>query len=140
MNILTSPKTMLLLDAGIEVLHEQSTEWLNEIAFWKDEAAFFYSLIVKKTLNSVPVKAGPMLEKIEKELVSITVEELNELQKVVEQHEEFLGQLVENNHLGEESYRASHKQLMNRLAEFEKRFKALKQDVFALAKLIDKNK
>ena len=51
MKLLTTPKTAYLLEAGLEVFHGQSNEWLNEIAFWKDESAFLFTLIVKKHLN-----------------------------------------------------------------------------------------
>ena len=65
MELLTSPKSTYLLEAGLDVLHEQSIEWLNEIAFWRDETAFFYSLVAKKTLEAVPVKAKSYIEKTE---------------------------------------------------------------------------
>ena len=42
MELLTSPKSMYLLDAGIEVLHEQSNEWLNEIAFGETKLLFLF--------------------------------------------------------------------------------------------------
>lgn len=140
MELLTSPKSMHLLEAGLEVLHEQSYEWLNEIAFWRDETTFFYSLIVKKTLKSVPVSAKNDIERIEKELVSITSNELDDLQKAVEQHESFLKSMLENHGQDGETYRNTHKQLTLRFLQFEKSFKTLKKDVFALVELINKNK
>jgi len=51
MELIESSKAAYLLDAGLGVLHEQSIEWLSEIDFWRDEAVFFYSLIVKKPLS-----------------------------------------------------------------------------------------
>ncbi|MBA3706528.1 MAG: hypothetical protein H0W84_11715 [Bacteroidetes bacterium] len=48
MELLANPKSKYLLDAGLEILHEQSIEWLNDIEFWHDEIAFFYSLVIKK--------------------------------------------------------------------------------------------
>lgn len=138
MELLTSPKSTYLLEAGLEVLHEQSNEWLSEIAFWKDEAAFFYSLVVKKTLKSVPVNAKSNIESIEKELINITGGELDELQKEVELHEHFLSYLLESKHLNEDSYRNKHQQLILKFDQFEKRFKSLKREVFALVELINK--
>ncbi len=32
-----NPKTELLLGAGLDVLHFESREWLDSIAFWKDD-------------------------------------------------------------------------------------------------------
>lgn len=139
MELLQSPKSMYLLDAGLEVLHAQSNEWLNEIAFWRDEAAFFYSLVVKKTLKSVPVNTKNNIEIIEKELISITGGDLDELQHAVEEHERFLTHLLESKLLKEEFYRSKHKELTVKFTQFEKRFKSLKKEVFALVELINKN-
>ncbi len=140
MELLTSPKSQYLLEAGLDVLHAQSNEWLNEIAFWRDEAAFFYTLMVKKTLKYVPVNAKNSIEKIEKELISITGGELDELQKNVEQHEIFLSALLKSKRLNEESYREKHGQLAFEFHEFEKRFKSLKKEVFNLVEQINRNK
>jgi hypothetical protein len=138
MELLESPKSTYLLEAGLEVLHEQSKEWLSEIAFWRDEAAFFYTLVVKKTLSWVPIQAKDKIQKIEKELVSISGGELDELEKTVEEHETFLGDLLEGKLDDEKTYRDKHKQMSSKFNDFEKRFKSLKKDVFALAELIDK--
>jgi hypothetical protein len=140
MKLLITPKTTYLLEAGLEVLHAQSYEWLNEVAFWKDEAAFFYTLIVNKTLKYVPLNAKSSIEKIEKELISITGGDLDALQKEVEQHEVFLNDILESTYLREENYRKRHEQLTFKFQQFEKRFKDLKNEVFKLVKQIDKAK
>lgn len=140
MELLTSPKTTYLLEAGIEVLHAQSNEWLNEIAFWRDESAFFYTLIVSKTLKFVPINAKNTLKKIEEELISITGEDLNNLQKEVEQHETFLNDLLESKYLSEASYRQRHEELTFKFYRFERRFKDLKNEIFKLVSQIDKIK
>lgn len=138
MNLLTPSKSMLLLNAGLEVLHEQSREWLSEIAFWRDEAAFFYSLMVKKTLDFVPANAEQNISHIEKELISITSEDLNELQKSVERHESFLNDLLEHVNKDPKNYREEHSKLTAMFAAFEQRFKKLKKEVFAFVENIDR--
>jgi hypothetical protein len=135
----TSPKAMYLLDTRLEILHEQSNEWLNEIAFWRDEVAFFYSLIVNKTLKVIPISAKDNIIKIENELIKITGGELDELQEIVERHENFLCHLLETKNANEEIYKEKHRELANKFDQFEKHFKSLKKDVFALVKLIDKS-
>lgn len=140
MKLLTTPKTVYLLEAGLEVLHAQSIEWLNEIAFWKDESAFLYALIVKKSLKSVPINSKSIIQKIEQELIAITGGELDQLQKEVEHHEVFLNDLLESTYLPESNYRKVHEQLTTRFQQFEKRFKDLKSDVFKLVEQIDKSK
>jgi len=140
MELLKSPKSMYLLDAGLEVLHAQTIEWLNEISFWRDEAAFFYSLVVKKTLKSVPVNGKDNIKAIERALIAINGVELDELQQTVENHECYLNDLLENKYLKEEYYRNTHKEMTIKFSEFERRFKSLKREVFALVELINKEK
>lgn len=139
MKILTSPKSVHLLNAGIEVLHSQSNEWLSEIAFWRDEVAFYYSLIIEKAMISVPIDAKEELKEIEKELVKITSGELNDIQNSVNQHEKLLSDLLENNSEDEEDYREKHRLLEMKFSEMERRFKTLKKEIFELVKL-SKNK
>ena len=95
MKLLTSPKSVYLLNAGIDVLHDQSTEWLNEIAFWRDETSFYYALVIEKTLMSVPIDSKYLIENIEKDLINITGGELDDLQKNVENHEALLSELLD---------------------------------------------
>lgn len=140
MELLLSPKSTYLLDASVEVLHEQSIEWLNEIAFWRDESAFLYSLFANKTLKFVPVNSKKDIEKIEKELLAMTCEDLDKLQHEVEDHEKFLDLLLKNDHLDKETYKRKHHALTLTFSEFEKRFKFLKKEIFALAEAIDKTK
>lgn len=138
MKLLTPPKPIYLLDVNLEMLHEQSNEWMSEIAFWRDEAAFFYALILQETFKSVPIIAKKSIKRIEKELISITVDELDILQKKVEQHEKFLNNLLITESHDEETYRKKHRELAQEFVHFEKRFKALKKDVFETAELIKK--
>lgn len=139
MKIITSPKSVHLLNAGIEVLHSQSNEWLSEIAFWRDEVAFYYSLVIEKATISVPLGAKETLENIEKELVKITAGKLNDLQESVNRHEKLLSDLLENNSDNEEDYREKHRLLEMKFSEMERRFKTLKKEIFELVKL-SKNK
>jgi hypothetical protein len=49
--LLESPKTSYLLEGSLEVLHQQTREWLSEMALWKDEIRFFRSLINKRLIK-----------------------------------------------------------------------------------------
>ena len=93
-------------------------------------SCFFYSLVVKKTLKSVPVNAKINIETIEKELINITGGELDGLQNDVEQHERFLSYLLERKYLNEESYRNKYQQRILKFNLFEKHFKYLKREIF----------
>ncbi len=139
MELLRSPKTTYLLEAGLEVLHQQSREWLSEIIFWRDETAFFYSLIVKKTLKSVPLNAKNKIQKIENELIKITGADLGNLESEVIQHEHYLNRLILTNRLDEREYRNKHRELTLKFMEFEYRLKNLKKEVFNLVESIDHN-
>ena len=50
----SNPKTELLLGASLDVLHQESREWIDTIAFWKDEIKFFSNILDKReaTLQS----------------------------------------------------------------------------------------
>jgi hypothetical protein len=39
--LISNPKAQFLLGAGLDVLHHESTEWLETIAFWEDEMKSF---------------------------------------------------------------------------------------------------
>ncbi len=135
-----SPARMYMLDARLEVLQEQSKEWLNEIAFWRDELKFFNSLFVKKTHNAVPLNAKNNIVKTENDLKQISSGELDELELIVKEHEHFLADLLEGTKGDEKSYREKHRQLSQKFYLFENRIKSLKKEVFNLSKQIDKEK
>jgi hypothetical protein len=138
MELLISPKSVYLLEAGLEVLHEQSNEWRNEIAFWRDEASFLYTLIVTKTIKSIPVDSKNNMDKIEKDLIKITGGEIDDLENKVIEHQKFLNYLIQCNEEDQKDYRDKHKELTKKLDYFEKRFKSLKKEVFSLVKKVNK--
>lgn len=134
MELLESPKTTYLLEARLEILHEQSIEWLKEIAFWKDEIAFYYAFMLQHENNWVPEQFKDQLNLLEKEIIDLSGGELDDLQKVVEEHEHMLGLIVDKKIEVEQNYRLQHKQLSVRIIQFEKRFRSLKNDVFNIFK------
>lgn len=139
MELATSSKTTYLLEAGIEILHEQSNEWLNEIAFWREEIAFFYAIIIKKTHISVPIDSKDALNQIEKELDLLSGGQLDKLQKEVVEHEKSLYVFLKDKVGTEREYRETHKKLVHEFEDFEKKFRQIKRDIFSLMKLISKN-
>lgn len=140
METLPTATTAYLLDSGIETLHSQSMEWLEDIAFWRDEAAFLYALEVSKTGKAVPVKAKGKLEKIDNTLLKMSAGELDSLYDKVEAHEKFLDRLISSKREDEESYREKHKQIGEEIIKFGQRFRALKRDIFELVKLLKPEK
>mgnify|MGYP001812991661 CR=1 FL=1 len=59
---ISNPKTVLL-GAGLDVLHFESMEWLDTIAFWKDETRFFNDLLTKK--ETKVSEYGKMLQNLD---------------------------------------------------------------------------
>jgi hypothetical protein len=139
MELLTSSKKTYLLEAGIEILHEQSIEWLNEIAFWREEIAFFYAIIIKKTHLSVPMHSKDAISLIENELDIISGGSLEKLQSEVEAHEKALFKFLNDKTGTEREYRDAHKKLTHEFENFEKKLKLIKRDIFGLMKLISEN-
>jgi nitroreductase len=131
MELLSPPKTVLLLDMGIETLHAQSVEWLNEVTFWEIELKFLYDLLSEKT-NSIIYEndASDIIKKDNR----ITKLELKALRQRVNDHEKYLYHLICNNQGEEIIYRENHKQLALHFREMEARYKELKKEIFDLVK------
>lgn len=138
MKLTETKQNQKLLDISLDDMHLESRNWLNEINFWRDEAAFFYSLIIKKTIKFVPIIAKTKLEKLEKDLIDITIDELNNLETSVKQHEKFLFNLLKSTSSDEENYRKKHHKLQLTFKTFENKFRNLKSEVFEMVKLITK--
>lgn len=131
---LKSTAAIYLLHPGLETLHEQSTEWLSDIAFWRDEAAFLYALEIKKTLKSVPVKAKEAMEQAENELVRLSGGDIDKLYDEVVAHERYLSNLLESKKENEADYREKHEKIAEKVIKFEDRFKRLKKEIFEVVK------
>lgn len=133
-----TPKSSYLLEAGIEILHEESMEWLSEITFWHEEGSFLFTLFVKNLKKQSP--ASPDLKEellsIERELLHLRRSggELDSLKHKVEQHERFLALVLENEIGSERNYRDEHRELANEFHMFEKIFKDLKKKIFGFVK------
>ena len=135
MELLPSPKTIYLLEANMEVLHEESREWLNEINFWRDEIAFFYTLMVKKAGKDFSPEKKEDIKYIQEEILSMTGKEFDDLEEAINQHENFLASLAESDFLDDErSFREKHKIISAMIDNFDKRIRKLKTKIFLLIK------
>src|SRR3954465_14007088 len=106
MQNLESPKNGFLLEAPLEILHSESIEWLEEIEFWKDEAAFFYALIIEKTKKNPSAFQTKESKDVESHLVYISAEKIDDLKLELKEHERFLARLVEDHKLNDQLYRS----------------------------------
>lgn len=133
MELLTYPKTEYLLDASLESLHQESLEWLKEIAFWADEMSFFFTLLHKKEVREAfPTKE---LAALEKELIRIHGDKLDAARSMVESHERTLASVLKTTSLqAEESYRETHRRLLMEVYGMQSLIRDFKKAVFDFAR------
>ena len=130
MNTTTSnPKAELLLGAGLDVLHQESREWQETIAFWKDETKFFANLLRKKETSASDY--GKMLRNLDK----IHENLFDYLADDIVDHERLLSRLEKGEKgLCDGDYREKHRGLKERIDLFTNDFKEFKKMVFGYAK------
>jgi hypothetical protein len=132
MEMLTSSKSEYLLQASLEVLHEQSQEYLKEIDFMKVEISFFNKLLNKNAGKQFPTEQAAALAKRMVKFVSLT---LPDLRKKLIEHERWLADIIKTDTLGrQESYREIHRNLTNEMSRVRGNFIRLKKKVFSFAK------
>lgn len=133
MELLTYPKTEYLLEASLESLHQESQEWLKEIAFWSDEMSFFFTLLHRKEVREVfPSKE---LVTLEKELIRIHGDKLDTARSLVQSHERTLASVLKTTSLqDEESYRNAHRKLLIEIYDLQSLIKNFKKAVFDFAR------
>ena len=125
----TTKSALLLLGASLEMLHQESIEWLDTIAFWKDETKFFANLLKNK--DSKSSEFAKMLENLNK----IHENLFDYLEDDIVLHENLLSRL----HKGEKGlsdwdYREKHRSLGERIDLFTNDFREFKKMVFGYVK------
>lgn len=133
MKQIESIKSTFLLEAPLEVLHSESLEWLEEIEFWKDECAFFYSLILGESKQHPSAFKTKEAKGIEKHLIYVSSEKLDDLKLEVVAHEKFLARIMGNIKLDEQLYRLRHRTITEKIHEFEREYKEMKKKIFITA-------
>ena len=127
--IISNPKTALLLGAGLNVLHQESLEWQDTIAFWKDETRFFADLLNKKEPKES--EYGKMLKNLDK----IHENLFDYLADDIIAHEKLLARMEkEERGLSDGNYRDQHRKLSERMEIFSIDFKEFKKMVFGYVK------
>ncbi|ADV50313.1 hypothetical protein I2486_15020 [Cellulophaga sp. E16_2] len=124
-----NPKTALLLGAGLDVLHQESKEWLEAISFWSYEAQFFKNLLEKANTNES--RYQQMLQTLD----DIYNQLFKFLKKDIVAHEKNLSELTElAEGLSDEAYREEHKRLGESMSLLTQDFKELKMTIFDFVK------
>jgi len=123
-----------ILDAPLQVLHNASTEWLRDIEFWKDEVAFFYTLLRRKAQLDKAALRTEEAKQVEKHLIHVSVNSLDALQRDTLSHERFLARILEKPELDENLYRDQHHKLAARINAFAEEFRTMKKKIFEISK------
>ncbi|WP_282068980.1 hypothetical protein [Olleya namhaensis] len=133
MNTATSnPKIDYLLGAGLDVLHFESREWLNTIAFWKDEIRFFNDLLKRREASD---KSNSDYENMLKNLNKVHDDLFDDLEESVKVHEQLLSKIeLAEKGISDNDYREKHAHILSRITTFNKDFKTFKKVVFDYSK------
>ena len=121
-----------LLPQSLEGLHQESSQWLDTVAFWKDETKFFAALLEKQE------KEGPgtydysemlrNLDRLHEMLYDYLNDEILEHERLLSQIEKGAGGMDDN------TYREQHRQLSEKMEVFSKDFRKFKMMVFGYAR------
>jgi hypothetical protein len=129
MDMESNDKKEVLLGEGLNALHRESREWLNTVAFWKDEARFFKDLLDKEKVNASDY--GQMLQYLDK--IHETL--FDYLAEDIVAHESLLSRLIEGKKgLADQDYREKHTILRGQMDLFTKDFIEFKKMVFGYTK------
>ena len=127
-----TPKTDVLLGTGLNDLHIESQEWLETIAFWKDEIRFFANLLKEKETKE---NAKSELGRILKSLDRIHAEIFDYMSEDIINHESLLARLQKGEKgLADIDYRNQHNKVKRTMGKFEIEFRDFKKLVFDYAK------
>lgn len=133
----TSPKYIEWLNA--ELMHEESTRWLSELRFIKDEEHFFEDLIKLFTLQLIDSKNFEGSKEIVSQIKSLRIKN-TELINAVIIHEKELKIMVDGKDQPKEEalYKEKHRGLLILVKKYFKEYRKLKSQVFKTIKNVMK--
>ncbi|RTE52392.1 hypothetical protein EHW67_19645 [Arenibacter aquaticus] len=118
-----------LLGVALNVLHQESREWLNRIAFWKDEALFFGELLDRKQISES--QYGQVLHYLDKIHVAL----FDYLTEAIVAHQKLLSRMEQGEEkLADDDYREKHQSLKEQMDLFTNDFREFKKMVFGYAR------
>ena len=131
MELLTAVKEKYLLDASLEILHQESLTWLNTVSFWEDENDFYKDLLNNKLFQNVSQKDKSNINTL---LDNIMVNRLSSFKNEISLHEKNLDKLLQSN-IDNGEYRRKHKSLLQKFLEFNQGMKEIKTGVLSCINL-----
>jgi hypothetical protein len=118
-------------------MHFESKKWLSELEFCKEEQIFFEDLIKSFTL---PILENNHFEESKTLINKLTkiVKQTQTLINAVMSHEKELSIMVDGiNQIEEETaYRKEHRNLIELISEFKRRYQVIKTQLFDLIKVV----
>ena len=127
MNAITNPKAEYLLEAGLDVLHSESKEWLSELDFLKQELRFFLHLLDSKKL---PDGKEQQRQRIFSNMDQLATTVVSEVEAEVKAHEKDLSEVLRKEFSEDASYRRKHAQLNQKMSKLDNDVRTLKMLVF----------
>ncbi|GAA4295654.1 hypothetical protein [Nibribacter koreensis] len=134
MGTLTSTSGHLLLSISLQDLHQESVCWLQDIAFWKTETAFFQKLLERVNTRVQNLEAKKRIDHFQNLLLYFRGELLDQYRHDIREHEFYLMQLIQNRaQVEEQLYREVHQGFQNQIRAFEADFKQFRLSLYQLA-------
>jgi hypothetical protein len=129
---ISDPRTKLLLGAGLDVLHQESMEWLESTNFWEDEMKFIDKLLYRSEPLDEDLKAHKTMMK---NLHRLHDDFLNQLKEDVLEQEKLLAKLERREKgIADWDYREKHGRLKQRMDIMRKDFRVFKKVLFGYVK------
>lgn len=131
MNHLSPASTSYLLEVSIEDLHWESRDWLSEIRTWQEEIVFYQKLLNKIVGRVKSEEAKAQWDHYQTTLQELQTHTLLPYQQELEEHEEYLYNLVVNKAVvNDQFYREVHRKHATQVKAFASDFKQLKKKLF----------
>jgi len=120
-----------------EDMHDASKIWLSELSFFKEEQFFLEDLIKSYTLQLIDKDRFETSKQIIDRL-SLVVKQTEVLFNAVTKHEKELSIMVDGiDELEKESnYKKEHRNLIELIGEFKKRYQHVKAELFDIVKAV----
>ena len=129
--LLQKPKLETLLQTGIDDLHHDTMDWLNELEFCTTELSFLNKLLDKYFLRIKGSQQITDLSKLDTKVNAFRNKTLNVLYQEINSHEKHLAELEERRFIqDEQSIREEHKKFGSDVKAFMADVKKIKKEIF----------
>ena len=127
----STPKYVEWLNA--ELMHEESSKWLSELRFIKDEEHFFEDLIKLFTLQLIDSKNFSKSKETVELLKSLRVKNIELINSIVIHERELKIMVDGKDQLKEEdAYKVKHRELLIAVKRYFKEYRKLKSQLFII--------